>query len=195
MKEDLYELYKMNENYHDQKENKIWVSFGLYYSYSITSIITMLQSKIISSIGNVIFLFIFDIAILILASIFIYQQTKLKYNSVLKTTALAKKIVEEYSEDNKNYLKNKIWNDVIDLESKDKFMISFNEIILFFIALVLFFCKYIFIISFENICNFRFCEKSIIFIIMVVFISFLLGIIIGLNIAFVRRKSKLILNI
>lgn len=188
MKEDLYELYKLNENYHDQKENKIWLSFGLYYSYSIACIAAIYQYSGIINISQVLMFSLLDIIIFILASIFVYKQTELKCRSVLKTAVLAKRIAEEYSEDDKNYLCNQIWFDIFGLEYKDCFIIEFNEIILYLLAIVLFLAKYILAFS-QNIILCRIYSLSYVSSILLIILATVVGVTL-LKLCLVERKSK-----
>ena len=87
--------YELNEKYHDTKEHVIWIAYTLYYAYSIglsKYVLDLKQKNINNKIGYLVF--IFDIVIFILSTIFLYMQSKRKYISVLKTDVIRKIIAD-----------------------------------------------------------------------------------------------------
>lgn len=87
--------YELNEKYHDTKERVIWIAYTLYYAYSIglsKYLLELKKNNINNKFGYLIF--VFDIVIFVLSTIFLYMQSKRKYISVLKTEVIRKIIAD-----------------------------------------------------------------------------------------------------
>ena len=137
--------YELNEKYHDTKERVIWLAFGLYCAYSFGSIQFILSNENENFLLSKpdLFYVLIDMIILILALIFIFMQTKLKVISVFKKNALTKIMVDDSTEQIKNWFRNQSSIGKILLkENKNKIYLTCRiEIVLFTIMVVVFILK------------------------------------------------------
>jgi uncharacterized membrane protein YciS (DUF1049 family) len=144
MKEYLFREYELNEKYHDSKENRAWIAWALYFTYSLLLLQWILRGGSQTIIKeNTLILVILICLIDLSAFLFVLFQIQRKVHSVRKSSTLKSAIADTFDQTNRAIWSTVVWKNEM-AESGNLQGSHFCWIGLYKIELPLFFLMFLF---------------------------------------------------